>query len=239
MAGESARADNQSPELFGQTPWQTVGPFFHFGLPWKGGADLVGSSQLGARPELMPPQHYLLREPAQPQGVQGRRIEIVGQVFDGEGAAVPDALLEIWQADAAGRYVCDDGSGGARPFAAGFMGFGRAASAEDGSYRFLTIMPGRVAGPRGALQAPHIALGILGRGLIKRLVTRIYFENEAGNDGDPILSLVPAARRATLIARRPAAAAASTAATGGAASATLYRLDLHLQGERETVFFEY
>lgn len=237
MAEHSKMGDNQSPELFGQTPWQTVGPFFHFSLPWRGGADLIGGVDIGARPELMAPGHYLLREPAAPTAVSGRRIEIIGQVFDGQGAPVPDALLEIWQANAAGRYVCSADPRGELPLEAGFIGFGRAASDADGSYRILTIMPGRVPGPRGALQAPHIAVGVLGRGLLKRLVTRIYFEGEAGNDADPILALVPPARRATLIARR-VAQAAGVGAAGGKAAAAVYRFDLRLQGERETVFFE-
>lgn len=240
-------ADNQSPELFGQTPWQTVGPFFHFGLPWKGGADLIGSSAIGARPELMPPGHYLLREPtlhpAMEPAVEGRRIELVGQVFDGHGAPIPDALLEIWQADAAGRYPGSAGAAGKSTAGtdATFLGFGRAASAADGGYRFLTIMPGRVAGPGGVLQAPHIALGVLGRGLLKRLVTRIYFEDEAGNESDPILQLVPQERRSTLIARRitPERQARPADTPGAASTVAVYRFEVRLQGEGETVFFEF
>src|SRR5580704_840193 len=98
------RLDNQSPELFGQTPSQTIGPFFHYGLPWKGGADLVGSSDLGARPELAPDAHYLLNQPTARGSIAGRPIEIVGQVFDASGAPVSDAMIEIWQANASGRY---------------------------------------------------------------------------------------------------------------------------------------
>ncbi|HTW74972.1 MAG TPA: protocatechuate 3,4-dioxygenase subunit alpha [Steroidobacteraceae bacterium] len=222
-------ADNQSPELFGQTPWQTVGPYFHLRLPWRGGADLIGGSQAGA-PELMPPGQ-LQREPAASSATSGRRIEIVGRVLDGQAAPVPDALLEIWQANAAGRYVCAADPRGELPLEAGFSGFGRAASAPDGSFRFLTIMPGRVPDPHGALQGPHLAVGVLGRGLLKRLVTRIYFEGEAGNDTDPILALVPPRRRGTLIARRIAQA------PGGAPAS--YRFDVRLQGEGETVFFAY
>ncbi|HUO01349.1 MAG TPA: hypothetical protein VMU31_01120, partial [Rhizomicrobium sp.] len=95
--------DNQSKELFGQTPWQTVGPFFHYGLPWKGGADLTGMSELGARTDLMPLEHYLLREPAARENVEGEKIEIFGRVLDSDGQPVPDAMIEIWQADAQGR----------------------------------------------------------------------------------------------------------------------------------------
>lgn len=213
-------ADNQSPELFGQTPWQTLGPFFHYALPWKGGADLVGGSDLGARPELMPPGHDLLHRSAPRGQVAGDRIEIEGRVLDGAGEPLADALVEIWQADAEGRYA----SPADAPRDPEFAGFGRAATLDDGSFRFRTIRPGRVAGPGNSLQAAHVAVAVLGRGLIKRLVTRLYFEDGEGVDDDPVLAFVPAARRATLIARR----------TGEAA----YRFDIRLQGEHETVFFD-
>lgn len=216
--------DNQSPELFGQTPWQTLGPFFHTSLPWKGGADLIGSSDIGARPDLIPQGHDLLRRRGVRGAVAGQVIVITGYVFDGEGSPVADALIEIWQANAAGRYNSPADPREAIPIEADFNGFGRAATADDGSYRFRTILPGRVPGPGNSLQAPHAALGVLGRGLIKRLVTRIYFEDGEGNDEDPVLALAPAERRRTLIARR-------------AAPAT-YRFDIHLQGEHETVFFD-
>lgn len=210
-------ADNQSREIFGQTPSQTVGPFFHYGLPWKGGADLVGASDIGARPDLMPPEHYLLREPCPRPAISGTPIEIVGKVLDGAGAAVPDALIEIWQADAMGRYAGSNET---------FVGFGRSSTSDAGEYRFRTIYPGRVPGPDGHLQASHIAVGIFARGLLKRLVTRIYFEDGEGLDADPILKLVPAARRDTLIARRLAD------------DSSAYRFDIILQGTDETVFFD-
>jgi protocatechuate 3,4-dioxygenase alpha subunit len=218
--------DNQSPELFGQTPSQTIGPFFHYGLPWKGGADLVGSSDLGARPELMPDEHYLLSQPSARGEIAGQPIEIVGQVFDAGGAPVPDAMIEIWQANAAGRYNSPDDRREDLPLDADFIGFGRAATGEDGSFRFRTILPGRTPGPGNSLQAAHIAVGVFGRGLLKRLVTRLYFEGEEGHDEDPILALVPSARRATLIAARLQSAPAT------------YRFDIHLQGEHETVFLD-
>jgi protocatechuate 3,4-dioxygenase alpha subunit len=217
--------DNQTPGLFGQTPWQTVGPFFHYQLPWRGGADLLGSSDLGARLDLIPPEHCLLYRAVERGPVSGTPIELSGSVLDANGAAVPDALLEIWQANAAGRYHSADDPRTQLPLQAAFAGFGRAATAPDGSFRFRTILPGRVPGPGDVLQAPHIAVGILGRGLLKRLVTRIYFEGEAANATDPILALVPAARRETLIARRVGEHG--------------YRFDVHLQGEHETVFFEF
>lgn len=210
--------DNQSPELFGQTPWQTVGPFFHYGLPWKGGADLIGQSDLGARPELMPDEHYLLAA-SQPKGeIAGQIIEIVGRVTDAENQPLPDALLEIWQADSAGRH---DPSGNC-----GFIGFGRSSTSDTGEYHFRTVLPGRTAGPGDSLQAPHIAVSVFGRGLLKRLVTRLYFEGEASNAEDPILALVPDDRRDTLMARPVAG------------SPGIWRFDIVLQGEHETVFFD-
>jgi protocatechuate 3,4-dioxygenase alpha subunit len=180
------RRDNQDPELFGQTPWQTVGPFCHFGL-----------------------------HTVQPRGPEGGAIELGGRILDGAGAPVPDALVEIWQADAEGRYAVGPG--------APFLGFGRAATTEEGRYLFRTVRPGRVKGPGGTLQAPHIAVGVFGRGLLKRLVTRTYFAGESSNAEDPILALVPEARRATLLAHP---------IPGG------WTFDIVLQGDHETVFFD-
>lgn len=218
------RADNQDPALFGQTPSQTVGPFFHYGLPWKGGADLVGQSDMGARPELMPEAHYVLNLSAPTGTPAGEAIELTGRVMDGEGQVVVDAMIEIWQANAAGRYRSVDDARDDVPLDPHFIGFGRAATDEDGRYRFRTILPGQVPGPDGVLQAPHIALSVFARGVVKRLATRAYFEGADGNDGDPILALVPPERRHTLIAQ--------------AMGAGVWSLDLHLQGERETVFFD-
>lgn len=116
---------DQSPELFGQTPSQTVGPFFHYALTWKGGADLVGLSDLGARPELFAPEHYGLATPRMRQPVPAPVIELGGRVLDGDGRAVPDAMIETWQADADGHHAGAD--------EAGFPGFGRAATGEDGA----------------------------------------------------------------------------------------------------------
>jgi protocatechuate 3,4-dioxygenase alpha subunit len=206
------RLDNQDAGLFGQTPWQTVGPFFHYGLAWKGGADLIGVSEIGARPELFPQDHYVLNQPSPKGAIEGEVITLEGVVLDAAGTPIVDAMIEIWQADAAGLYA--DGSRNT-----GFMGFGRSSTDETGVYRFRTIRPGRV----DAAQAPHIAVGVFGRGLIKRLVTRAYFEGEAANAGDPILALVPAERRDTLIAKPVGEA---------------WRFDIVLQGEAETVFFD-
>ncbi len=219
-----ARLDNQSTEVFGQTPWQTVGPFFHYGLPWKGGADLVGQSDLGARPELFPEAHYVLNLSSPKGDVQGERIEITGQVRDGAGVPLPDAMVEIWQANAAGRYASLADPHRRLPLDEGFIGFGRSSTSKEGVYRFLTIKPGRVPGPGNTLQAPHIAIGVFGRGLLKRLATRLYFEDELSNADDPILDLVAPERRKTLTAQR--------------ISPSRYRLDIVLQGEGETVFFD-
>ncbi len=202
-------ADNQSPELFGQTPSQTIGPFFHYGLPWPGGADLVGRSELGARPDLTPPEHRILRRSEDRPAPEGPAIMIVGRVLDGAGAPVPDALVEIWQADPAGRYDGD------------FVGFGRCATDEAGVYRFRTVRPGALAHPA---QAPHVAIGVLARGLLKRLVTRLYFADAPENPSDPILALAPPDRRDTLLAQKD--------------QEGVWRFDIVLQGERETVFFE-
>jgi protocatechuate 3,4-dioxygenase alpha subunit len=217
------RRDNQDPALFGQTPSQTVGPFFHYGLPWKGGADLVGQSEMGARPELFPEDHYVLNL-APPKGpVSGEVIALEGVVYDADGKPVPDAMIEIWQANAAGRYASPDDGRTEIPLDAGFIGFGRASTSEAGLYRFKTVLPGAVPGPGNSLQAPHIAVSVFGRGIVKRLATRVYFEDQAANETDPILALVPADRRDTLLARR----------VGDA-----WRFDIVLQGARETVFFD-
>src|SRR5690242_10164597 len=100
--------DTQDPQLFGQTPSQTVGPFCHIGLPWAGGADLISQSAVGARPDLVPPDHFMLRRAPARGPVRGSVIEISGQVLDGDNRPVPDAMLEIWQANAFGRYCSPD-----------------------------------------------------------------------------------------------------------------------------------
>jgi protocatechuate 3,4-dioxygenase, alpha subunit len=216
------RLDNQAPELFGQTPSQTVGPFFHYGLPWKGGADLVGKSVLGARPDLFPESHYVLNL-SSPSGVpRGEAIDLRGRVLDGRGEAVPDAMLELWQANAAGRYASPIDRRDEVPLDPHFIGFGRAATSADGEFHFRTIRPGRVPGHGEVLQAPHIALSVFGRGLLKRLATRVYFADCTDNADDPVLLSVPSERRRTLIAER---------------RGTDWWFDVVLQGIGETVFF--
>jgi protocatechuate 3,4-dioxygenase, alpha subunit len=141
-------------------------------------------------------------------------IRITGCVYDGAGEPVTDSLLETWQADPDGRFGV-----------AGFRGFGRAGrEAGDGTFEFITVKPGRVPGPDGMLQAPHIDVSVFARGMLQRCVTRIYFADEQqANDRDPVLATVPSERRATLLA---------VPQPGG------YRFDIHLQGPGETVFFE-
>ena len=187
----------------GQTPFQTIGPFFHDGLSWEGGEDLV-------RPKI-----------------RGERIAIRGRVLDGDGKPVPDALIEIWQANAEGRYNHPEDRQ-EKPLDPAFIGFGRSPTRADGAFRFATIRPGRVPGRGNTLQAPHINLGLFSRGLLRRLVTRIYFEDCPENSEDPVLALIPdPARRATLLARRSAGP-----------DGVVYRFDIRLQGEGETVFFD-
>ncbi len=217
------RLDNQDPAIFGQTPWQTVGPFFHYGLPWKGGADLVGKSEIGARPDLFDEQHYVLNLSSPTGTPEGEVIEIAGQVFDAKGVAILDAMIEIWQANAAGRYASADDTREDAPLDPNFVGFGRASVDPDGIYRFRTIRPGRVPGPGTTLQAPHLAVSVFGRGILKRLATRLYFDGGDGNDVDPVLGAVPEDRRHTLIARQ--------------LDDGRWWFDIHLQGDRETVFF--
>ena len=216
--------DHVNLEPLGQTPWQTVGPFFHYGLPWKGGADLVGQSDMGARPELFPEEHYVLKPSTHHGPVTGQVIEVTGRVLDGDGLPIPDALIEIWQADSAGHYSCQHDLPADPVPHANFVGFGRAATSDDGLYRFRTIRPGRVAGPGNSLQAPHIAISVFGRGLLRRLTTRLYFDDSPENAEDPILALVPTERRRTLIATR---------------EGPLWTFDIILQGDNETVFFEF
>lgn len=174
------------------TPSQTVGPFFGIGLPWERGPFVVADGTEGA-------------------------FWIRGTIFDGAGAPVPDAVVETWQADPAGRYP----RAGA-PIE-GWSGFGRACTDEAGGWGVLTVMPGGVEAPGGGREAPHLAVAVFARGLLKHAITRIYFADRAAdNDRDPVLARVPAARRDTLLA---------TPAEDG------YRFDIHLQGPGETVFF--
>lgn len=182
------------------TPSQTVGPFLRIGLEWLTTDDLSRAA------------------------VPGERITIEGRVVDADGAPVPDALLEFWQASPEGSYAGPQGTGDKG--AGAFRGFGRVPTDDDGNFRFTTLKPGRVAAPDGSLQAPHIVVTIFMRGLLKHLVSRIYFPDEAVNADDMVLKLVPERRRRTLIARR---------AETGEARLTW---NVVLQGADETVFFD-
>ncbi len=155
----------------------------------------------------------------------GERIRIEGRVLDGDGVPVPDALVEIWQANAQGRYnhAADQG---AAQLDSSFLGFGRSGTAEDGSYWFETVKPGLVPFDGERMQAPHICATVFSRGLLNHLVTRLYFEDEPGNALDPVLQCVPNDRRATLLARREARD-----------KVVVYRFDIVLQGADETAFF--
>ena len=161
-----------------------------------------------------------------PAGVAGERITLSGRVVDGDGKPVNDAVVEIWQANAQGKYAHPEDAQD-KPIEAGFRGFGRCLTDAKGSYRFTTVKPGRVPGPGGALQAPHIVVTVFMRGLLKHLITRLYFPDEASNAEDPVLTLVPADRRATLIARR------------SPNDKVALEWNVILQGQEETVFFDY
>ena len=193
----------------GLTPSQTVGPFFKYGLT-PGGQYEWNDAFIN---NLVTPD------------TSGERIRVQGRVFDGDGQPVPDCMLEIWQADAQGRFS-DPQDKRAQPNTS-FKGFGRCGTDANGDYFFDTIRPGSVADPDGKPQAPHLLLAIFARGMLLHLYTRIYFDGEAGNAADPVLALVPAERRATLIAAREPSS-----------GNPVYRLDVHLQGENETVFFD-
>jgi protocatechuate 3,4-dioxygenase, alpha subunit len=195
------------------TTSQTVGPYFQIGLARFYIDDLTGP------------------------GVAGATIEIVGRVFDGDGQPVPDGVIEIWQADAEGKYAHPEFPGESENIQgndgqekepgrgqSAFRGFGRAPTQGDGSFRFKTIEPGRVPAPDGTLQAPHIAVSVFARGLLRRLVTRIYFPDEASNAEDFALKLVEAGRRHTLIAKK--------------LSDSRVEWNVVLQGAAETVFFD-
>jgi len=192
----------------GQTPSQTVGPYFSYGL---------APEQYGFRHRSI--VGGMLRGPE----TAGDPIRLEGRVLDGKGQPVSDALIEIWQADAKGRYAHPADPRGQN---SAFKGFGRVGTGMDPSNRFVfeTIKPGSVDGR----QAPHINVIVHMRGMMNHAFTRVYFSDEgAANDRDPVLRSVPAERRGTLIAM------CATLPTG-----TVYRFDIRMQGERETVFFD-
>ncbi|WP_047866403.1 protocatechuate 3,4-dioxygenase subunit alpha [Rubrobacter aplysinae] len=186
----------------GVTPSQTVGPFFHDALLAEDQTRLVDEEYPGA-------------------------IRLHGTVYDGAGEPVPDAMVEIWQADSRGRYPHSDAPLKASEDSESFTGFGRSGTDWEGRFGFVTVKPGRVPGPKGTDQAPHVLMTVFARGLLKRVVTRIYFpDEEASNAADPVLLTVQEDLRYTLVAEPGA---------GG------LRFDVRLQdgpgGEPETVFF--
>jgi protocatechuate 3,4-dioxygenase alpha subunit len=199
----------QGSDKKGITPSQTVGPFFAYGLTSNGKYDWNDAFTSN----LITPD------------ASGERIRVQGHVFDGDGQPVPDCMLEIWQADAQGRFA-DPKDKRALPNSV-FRGFGRCGGDASGGYAFDTVKPGSVPDPDGKPQAPHILLVIFARGMLLHNYTRIYFDDEAANASDPVLSLVPVERRGTLIAKRES----------GAGNA-VYRFNIHLQGDNETVFFD-
>ncbi len=179
---------------------QTVGPYLHIGLNWL------------VTPEIAP------------RGVAGERFTIQGRLVDGDGVGVNDGLIEIWQANAQGKYAHPEDRQ-KKPLEKGWRGFGRVATDARGGFRFRTIKPGPVPGPDGEPQAPHLVVGVFMRGMLKHLATRLYFPDEPTNAKDPILKLVPPARRGTLVARKKGKGA--------------LEWNVILQGKQETVFFDY
>lgn len=180
----------------GQTPSQTVGPYYHLGL----------ASEAVAVPSVVGNDLIADGAPA------GTVVTLSGRLLDGDGQGVSDGLIELWQADPEGHYAT-----------AAFRGFGRAQTDGAGRFSFRTVKPGRVSDGRNRMQAPHLNLTVFARGLLNHAFTRCYFPDEAITADDPILALVPPARRDTLIAQ------------GGDGA---YRFDIHLQGPSETVFFD-
>jgi protocatechuate 3,4-dioxygenase alpha subunit len=183
-------------------PSQTIGPFYHLGL--------TSNAALGC---LTSPE------------AKGEHIRVRFRLLDGDGAPVPDGMIELWQADASGKYDHPEDTQPQAPDPA-FRGFGRLATDAGGLCIFDTVYPGRVPDGRGACQASHLNVSVFARGLLGRLCTRVYFEGDPALAGDPLLALVPEDRRHTLMARRDPVQPGQ------------WNFDIHLQGERETVFFE-
>lgn len=177
---------------------QTVGPYLRIGLTPMFVTEIAGPD------------------------VPGTHVTIRGRVLDGDGKPVNDALIEVWQANAQGSYAQSDDPQ-ENPPASGFLGFGRSPTDDDGLFHFTTIVPGPVPGPDGQMQAPHLVVLVFMRGLLRPLVTRLYFPGDLANDIDPVLQLVPAERRETLIARP--------------VENSELAWNIVLQGAEETVFF--
>ena len=186
-----------------QTPSQTVGPFYSLGLTERT-TNLLASDT-----------------------TQGEKIRIEGYVFDGDGKTVPDAMVEIWQANAYGRYNHPDDKQ-EKPLDPSFLGWGRSGTDKTGGFSFETVKPGAVPGSDASVQAPHINVTVFARGMLVHAYTRIYFGDEPANETDPVLSSIKdKSRRRTLIAAREEKN-----------GKPVYRFDIRLQGENETVFFD-
>jgi protocatechuate 3,4-dioxygenase, alpha subunit len=181
------------------TTSQTVGPFFQIGF------------ELLMKPDIAGP------------GVPGERITLEGQVLDGDRVPIPDAVIELWQPNSHGKYAHPEDRQD-KPVDSGFSGYGRVGTDDNGYYRIRTIKPGSTPGLNGSTQAPHLAVSVFMRGLLRHLFTRVYFPDDPANSNDPILNMVPAARRHTLIARKT--------------SEGVLRWDVLMQGPDETVFFD-
>ena len=189
---------------YGITASQTVGPFLKIGLVREG-------------------QEYVV-----PKNASGA-LKVQGRVYDGEGKPVPDAMIEIWQANVHGKYNHPEDLSDAE-LVKGFNGFGRSCTDEEGCFFFVTLKPGRVAGLGNTLQAPHIAINVFARGMLKQQVTRLYFSDEINaNSEDPVLNSIEDAEvRDSLVASR----------VDDENGMTCYKFNIHLQGEKETVFFD-
>ena len=188
----------------GLTGSQTVGPFFERAL----------TREDAVRHVLVGPD------------TEGERVRIQGTLLDGDGQPIPDGLIEIWQANAHGRYNHPADTRDDLPLDPNFLGFGRCGTDDDGSFWFETVKPGRVPAD-GQLQAPHIVVTVFSRGLLNHAVTRLYFADDPSTEQDPLLQRVPAERRATLLAQP----------TGIEGAVKAYQFDIRLQGAGETVFF--
>ena len=185
-----------------QTPSQTVGPFYSIGLTDREMNTLVSDS------------------------TPGQRVRIEGQVIDGDGKPVPDAMIEIWHANAYGRYNHPEDKQ-EKPLDGSFTGWGRSGTDPNGFYFFETIKPGPVPASEASVQAPHINVTVFARGMLVHAFTRIYFSDERANAQDPVLNSIENSRRQTLLADRREGS-----------GKTIYRFDIRLQGENETVFFD-
>ena len=184
------------------SPSQTIGPFFHIYFDAKGVCGCIAGAE-----------------------AKGEHIQLTCRVVDGDGVPIPDALIELWQTDAQGifNHPADERHGNADP---AVLGFGRLPTDNEGICVFETVRPGRIPAPAGSSYAPHIVVSVFGRGLLKRLVTRIYFAGDSANRDDSVLALVSQGRRETLMAHPDSTRLG------------LRNFDIRLSGDDETVFFD-